>query len=398
MLCVAGWARAEDFQIGGEQQDETVVPLEIRPSLGLYVQAYVNGYGPYRFGIGMFGHTALTSAVVRDAGLASEAKGLTLAGNSNQLAQNKQLVDGTLRLGDRNFSLKGARIIPERNLSAYVPVQDYGGELGIELFRNKVVRIDLSHSQLVLSERSEMTPRPGAIEVELHQSAVGVDLDREPGLIVSLDGQRGMFRLEFGSESVEFLENSALGRDLFEKSVHPVSRVIWTPDGLVNGQSSTVDEITIGGYLLGRGTISRSTDPLPSRLSRRSLPFDGVIGLSVLGRFDITIDNLAGKAWLERRDRKSYSCQAKPSGAHRGITGLVPWLYNGQGIVSALVHGSPAEAAGIQPGDAIVSINDGTVLEYYQHLDATCLAPEPVKVEFHNASGDHIVMLTPAVL
>ena len=111
MLCVAGWARAEDFQIGGEQQDETVVPLEIRPSLGLYVQAYVNGYGPYRFGIGMFGHTALTSAVVRDAGLASEAKGLTLAGNSNQLAQNKQLVDGTLRLGDRNFSLKwcGAR-------------------------------------------------------------------------------------------------------------------------------------------------------------------------------------------------------------------------------------------------------------------------------------------------
>jgi hypothetical protein len=180
---------------------------------------------------------------------------------------------------------------------------------------------------------------------------------------------------------------------------------MWTPDGLVNNQTGTASVTEIGDHVQRQVTISRLTDPLPiptgasgiARARQIELPIDGVIGLRVLGAFDVTIDSLAGKAWLETRDEKSFICHTKPSGQYRGTTGFSPWLYKGQGVVRILVHGSPAEAAGIRPGDGIVSINDVTVPEYYDHLDATCLTPEPVKVVFHNASGDHTVVLTPAV-
>jgi hypothetical protein len=48
------------FQIGGEQQGKTIVPLEMLPSLGLFVSAYVTGHGPCRFGISLTGRTTLT--------------------------------------------------------------------------------------------------------------------------------------------------------------------------------------------------------------------------------------------------------------------------------------------------------------------------------------------------
>jgi predicted metalloprotease with PDZ domain len=133
------------------------------------------------------------------------------------------------------------------------------------------------------------------------------------------------------------------------------------------------------------------------RLALHEPPFDGVIGVRVLGRFDITIDNPAGEAWLAPRSKSSLRCHGTPPTTFHGTTGFRPWLYKGQAIVASLQEGSPAEAAGIKPGDSILSIDGGDVFAYYDHLDATCLAPATVKVTFRNASGDHTVVLTPAM-
>ena len=405
MCSIAGQIRAQDFQIGGDEQQETIVPLEVRPSLGLFVLGYVNGRGPYRFGIGMVQHTFLTPAVVADGGLATRGRGRVLDGSSNQVEQSRQLTDAILRLGDKEMSLNGAYVFPDHDPSGYVPVPNYGGALGVEVFRNRIVRLDLSHARLVLSSRTATLPPPDSIELNLVQSASGAELDRLPAVTMSLDGQTGRFRMSFSAASVSFPEDSLLGRNLLDKSPQRLTLRAWTPDGIVRSQIGTASELEIGGQrTTGRVSISRRLDapPTPIRSSPRArvlvreAPVDGVVGLRVLGAFDMTIDELAGKMWLSRRDKRSFPCRAGASGRNAGTTGFTPWLYKGQGVVSSVVEGSAAEAAGMEPGDQIVSIDDGDVPAFYDHLDAACLAPVPIHVVFRNASGDHTAVLNPA--
>jgi hypothetical protein len=199
IVVACGWGKvhAQDFQIGGDEQHETVVPLEFRPSLGLFVIGYVNGHGPYRFSLGLAGQTFMTSTVVKEAGLATRGKGLTFDLASNQFEQSQQLTDATLRLGDKELSIDGAQVIPDDDLGAYVPVPHYGGVLGVEVFRRGIVRIDLTHAQLVLSARADTAHASDAIELPLEQNAADAQLDRLPIVPLALDGQSGKFRIIF---------------------------------------------------------------------------------------------------------------------------------------------------------------------------------------------------------
>jgi len=254
-VCVWGQAKAQDFQIGGASDTVTAIPLEIRPSLGLFVQGYVNGHGPYRFNLSIAGHTMLTPAVVHEAGLAEEDNGVAVTAFSNQFHQSYRLHGAFLLLGDRKLSLDGAQVYSDRDLSAYVPVSNYGGQLGVELFRNQVVQIDQSHGQLILSSGMNIIHAPDAIELSLDQSAVGAEMDRMPSIKLLLDGQPGKFRVNFGNGAVNFLENSPLGRELLGKSLHQISSLTWTPDGIVAEKTGAVGQIEIGGYPLGPNSV-----------------------------------------------------------------------------------------------------------------------------------------------
>jgi hypothetical protein len=403
---MAGPVRAQEFQIGGGDQRETSVALEDRPSLGLFVLGTVNGHGPYRFSISLIEHTQLTPAVVKDAGLGTQDKGVTADPNSNRYEQKLELTDATLRLGDKELPLNGAHVFPDDDPSGYAPVPSYGGILGVEVFRKGIVSLDLSHSRMVLSPQTNAAAPSGAIELPLEQSAGLVDLDRLPAVTLSLDGQPGRFRLGFFNSSVSFQYDSRLGQDLLDKSPHHLAYRSWTPNGIERSQSGTATSLLIGGQ---RGVepifISRSLDiPLlrhgssshANAFMHASSPVDGVIGLRVLSAFDITINDPAGKMWLAPRDKNSFPCRKVSRGNLHGTTGLSPWVYKGQGIVRSVAEGSPAEAAGIEPGDQILSIDDGDVFAYYDHQDVTCFAPANVKLVFHNSSGDHSVVLTPA--
>jgi PDZ domain len=405
-VCVAGPLRAQDFQIGGDEQRETSIPLEVYSSLGLFISGYINGRGPYRFGISLAGHTELTPAVVMDAGLATRDRGARLDGNVNRYEQDLQLMDATLRLGDKEISLNGANVLPPDDPAAYLPVPNYGGVIGVELFRKGIVSMDLIHHRLVLSPHKDIVQAPDAIELSMQQSARGADLDRLPAVSLSLDGQPGKFRVAFTSGAVSFRQDSQLGQDLLDKAPHRYTTRQWTPGGLVRYEGGASVPFAFGDQPgAGSVSVSRRLDapPMPIRASPRALaapsrsPFDGTIGLRVLSGFDIAIDDQAGTMWLTPRDRNLSRCRGFPRGNLHGTTGFIPWLYKGQGIVNSVTDGSPADAAGIEPGDQIVSIDDGDVFAYYDRLEATCLVPAIVKLVFRNASGDHTVTLTPAV-
>jgi len=96
---------------------------------------------------------------------------------------------------------------------------------------------------------------PDAIELSLDQSAVGAEMDRMPSIKLLLDGQPGKFRVNFGNGAVNFLENSPLGRELLGKSLHQISSLTWTPDGIVAEKTGAVGQIEIGGYPLGPNSV-----------------------------------------------------------------------------------------------------------------------------------------------
>jgi hypothetical protein len=303
-ICMTGSVRAQDFQIGGDEQTETSVPLEFRPSLGLFVLGYVNGRRPYRFSISLVTHTSLTPAVVMDAGLATRDRGVTRDGDTNGFEQNRQLTDATLRLGDRQISLNGGYVFPDDDIAAHTPVRNYGGILGVEIFREGMVSVDLSHDRLVLSPHTDIVPAPNAIELSLAQNATGAELDRLPAVTLSLGGQSSRFRMAFFTNSVSFQQDSRLGQDLLDKSPHRITFRDWTPNGIVRSQSGTAVSLRIGDQQ-ARGSVGISryldTPPIPIKtsprrlLSARESSADGVVGLRVLGAFDINIDNSAGK-------------------------------------------------------------------------------------------------------
>jgi hypothetical protein len=403
-VCGCGIARAQDFQIGGDEQRQTEVPIEYRPSLGVFVVGYINGHGPYRFGISVEYHTLLTQRVVKDAGLATQERGVTFYGGGTKLEQRLQVRDAMLQLGDRQVSLDQVEVYPEDDLSAYEPVADFGGWLGIELFRRGIVQVDLSHRRLVFLASKDTPNADDAIELPLEQTAIGSDLDRLPAITMSLNGKPGKFRFGFSSSSVNFSDVSTLGRDLIDQG-HDVQTIVsWTPTGTFKSQSvNAVAQVELAGHASGTAGISRRTDapPMPPRFSPRvrvtiRMPaVDGNVGLGVLGRFDMTIDNTAGKAWLVPRDKQSFTCHRPAKAQSHATLGFRPWLYKDEGIVASIVEGSVAERAGLHAGDRIVSLDDATVPVYYEHLDAACGAVEPVKVVYRNSSGEHTVELTP---
>ena len=398
-----GAASAQDFQLGGDEQHQTEVPVEYRSSLGLFVVGYIDGHGPYRFGIGLVQHTMLTDRVVKDAGLATQYKGVTTY-DGNSLTQRVEVQDAVLRLGDRQISLDRAEVYPEDSLSAYEPVADFGGWLGIEVFRHGLVQVDLSNKRLVFLASKDARQADNTIEVPLEQSAIGSDLDNVPSIDMSLNGKPGKFRLDFSSSALNFINVSTLGHDLIDQASSARTDTRWTPNGMYKAQIARDGaKVELAGHALGSADIFRHADPLPmpvrssprARVMIRMPPVEGTVGLGVLGRFDMAIDDLAGKMWLTPRDKQTFICHRSTKTRPHVTLGFRPWLYKRQGVVASVVEGSVAERAGLQPGDQIVSLDDATVLDYYVHLDAVCGVVAPTKVVYRNGSGEHTVVVTP---
>ena len=394
-MCIV---HAQDFQIGGDtSQSETSVPLEIHPSLGLFVVGYINGNGPYRFGLTM-GHTALTVAVIKSLGLQTTEHGVLFDYTQNHTEQNLKLVPLTVRLGDDwTVPVDGASVIPEDNLASYVPVADYGGVLGSEFFRNAIVKLDLSHARMGLLPVTNTFQVPShPVELPIEQSSVGKEFSLTTSTSMSLDDQAGNFNVTFSNSSIIFSEDSELGKKLFDKSNRRTKVRMWTPNGILHIENSVATLSDIGGReAKGQIAISRYTDQheLPRHSKVLESPIDGSAGLRVLHIFDFVVDAPARKMWLTKR--AIPACRPDTHSDFHGTTGFTVWQYQGKGIVHMVIDDSPADIAGISPGDEIISIDGSDVPTFYAHQDATCMTPAPVHLVYKHGSTQHDVTITP---
>lgn len=146
----------------------------------------------------------------------------------------------------------------------------------------------------------------------------------------------------------QLLNGSKLGANAILDTI-----VGWGANGPVRGDFARVDALHLGEYLL-KGVVTSFPSNLSwSRLGAPSADLlQGNLGNRVLQRFHLFIDCPHSRIILERNE-------TFPEPFAFNTTGLrfAPWAPGSEALeVAAVFKGSPAEAAGIKPGDLVTTL------------------------------------------
>jgi hypothetical protein len=404
------------LDIGGQ----TDISLEHIPSVGDFVQGYINGHGPFWFEINLSSPTQLTPALIKAVGLKLKPNSVFI-NDAGVFEEEPKTDDIDIHLGDA--TIKASPIaIPDRDLNAYAPIKNYGGSIGAEILQNNVLTIDTAQKRLTLAPHQAYIPAIGE-----HSSPISM-IDRRnsfsdntsilaPTIDITIDGQKYSFYFSTRIGPITFYHRSENGNLAFDKTSHRYKTLNWSPDGVVDGEGGTSIDVAIGDAPLWAHSIYRDMSPLSlyrqTGLNEKSLlneksffkhtterhlenrPNDGIVSFTSLGSPSITLDSVSERAWFQAPSGDPAKNHVPAKLEASSTIGFIPWPYRDRVIVRRLVLGSPADLAGLRPGDEILSLNDGDIYQYYKNLDLSH-GDQPTKVVFRNHSGQHTVLLAPA--
>jgi len=325
-----------------------------------YVEAYVNGKGPYRLvvdtGAPLLG---LNNAVADDLKLPATSLGDTPGtrikvrspGGDGRPATPRDV--DTLKIGNAEFSGVQA-------LASDSPfTSDFDGVLGLAVFRDCLLTFDYPAGELRLAQGT--LPPANGRDV--------LDYETRMGKIVfaaDVDGQPFDFTLDTGA-SAWFVFPKALTKR--SKYLHgPVeAHQARTIDRTITVQMARLDcRLQLGRHTFLRpyGLVEGDTDLT-------------VIGSGALDEFALTLDQANRRL---RLTRTSDAALTPPPYRTFGFS----MRRDGQTItISHVVPKSPAQAAGLQAGDAVVSIADKPAAEVYgRPLMRTLVQQDSVKVRY----------------
>jgi hypothetical protein len=318
----------------------TVVPIRLVNN-HIFVEARVNGQGPYAFMVDTGGHTILTPSTVAALGLRAEGAS-TSAG-----AGEKTTVNGFVKV--REIALGGMRM---RDQTAFTldfankrtEGVDIDGMVGFEVFRRFVVRIDYGALTMTLIDPARFDPRDAGTPMALRF------YDHLPQVRGTFDGRPGWFDIDTGSRSEidltsPFVERARL-RDAYPRGFVAVTG--WGVGGPVKSYVVRARKVTLGDVEIEAPVSSLSN----MRAGSFSDPnYEANIGSGLLKRFVVTFDYAHQRMYLKR---------IEPPPADAGTfdkSGM--WINLGdRGFVVADVSpGGAAEAAGMAAGDVIVALD-----------------------------------------
>jgi serine protease Do len=213
----------------------------------------------------------------------------------------------------------------------------------------------------------------GASAVE----AVGIDGKARPVGRVSLDHDSGLALL--GVEGAGF-EPARLATDQEVRPGDPVFMLTCTGDKERRGASGHVSFVgpfeAFWEYMLDQAIMTTIVNPGLAGgplVDIRSRVIGVVsLGLAAVGRYSLAIP--AG-LFLERRERLESEGPVPDSERHAWI-GFYPQASDGGIAISGVVPGGPAESAGLQRGDLLVSV-DGHAVQNLRQLYRTLWRKRP---------------------
>lgn len=218
------------------------------------------------------------------------------------------------------------------------------GVIGYDVISRFVVTIDYDDSVLVLHDPA--TYRYEGIEKPLPMVMNGT----VPALEGALEGtEKGLFRLDVGSSSTVDL-HTPFARE--KGLVHRMGRTIAVDGVGFGGSFQTIlgrlRGMSLGPYEWDDPIVSVSTSTEGAFASE---DFAGNIGNRVLERFRVTFD-------YERRTVTLEPGRRYGDRDHLTRSGVLLTRVGGVVRVGSVLKASPAERAGLQEGDEVVSIDD----------------------------------------
>jgi hypothetical protein len=318
----------------------TTVPIRLANN-HVYVDAKVNGKGPFPFIVDTGGHTILTPSTVAALGLHPEGAA-TSAGAGEKTTINgyvkvHEIAIGGMRLRDRTaFTLDFA----DRTTEGF----EVGGMVGFELLRRFAVRIDYGALTMTIIDPSRFDPRDAGVALPFRF------YDHLPQVEGTFDGRPGRFDIDTGSRTEidltsPFVARAGL-REAYPGGIEAIDG--WGVGGPVRSYVVRARAITLGPVKVDAPVASLSS---ARGGSFSDANYEANVGSGLLKRFVVTFDYAHQRLYLKRL--------ASPPADAGTFDKSGMWINLGDGgfVVVDVTAGSAAQDAGIAVNDVIVAID-----------------------------------------
>lgn len=321
--------------------EKVVLPFRLLNN-HVYIEAKVNGRGPYTFIVDTGGHTLLSPKLVREAGLTPAGQVVSSgAGEKTELSGFVHVDD--IALGDLHLRNQTGLA-----LEVYDPAIEgihIEGMVGFELFRRFAVQLDYGAKTMTLWNPEKFRPTAAlgtAIPFKFY--------DHLPFVQGDIAGLPARFDIDTGSRTeIDVTSPFAAKAGLKARYPKGVSTIVgWGVGGPSRSYVFRLPSLTIGGIRVENVAAGLSE----TRGGSISDPnYEGNIGSGFLKRFVVTFDYAHQTMWLKpltpapedagRFDRSGLWLNASPEGYK----------------VTAIAAGSAGADAGLKEGDLITAID-----------------------------------------
>lgn len=311
-----------------------VVPAEFRDH-SFMVQAMINGRGPFRLLVDTGSAVSLISPEVANAVGARQASTLEAAptainGLDEEVDIQEVLLD-TLAIGGARFEGVPAGVTADLAAVALSRGQKLDGVLGFSVFSDVLLGIDFPGRRLIVSSGRPDGLPPVQTELEMQSR------DEIPVISARLQGHDLQLVVDTGATAGLVLPPQLASSAYWKAEPRP--------GALVSVLGASTREVI--GRLKGELHLGRVAHETPVASILEGPP---CVGVDFLRNFCLLFDQAHDKMWL-----CSESDEPLPSRPVRSL-GLC-LLSDGAGWrVAGIIPGSPAESAGISPGDVVTRI------------------------------------------
>jgi predicted aspartyl protease len=318
----------------------TTVPFRLLNN-HVYVQAFVDGKGPYTFIVDTGGHTLLSPHLVKEVGLKAVGEAVTSGAGDDHSTTGfvhfDEIAIGGVRLRDE---IGFATVVYDKSIEG-IPVD---GMIGFELIRRMVTQIDYGRHTITFSDPALFQPKDLGVAVPF------VFYDHLPDVKGWVDGLPARFDIDTGSRTeLDLTSPFVAAHDLraeFPKGTSAVTG--WGVGGparayMVRLPSIKLGSVQIGGIAAGLSEAKGGSFADPN--------YEGNVGSALLKRFVVTFDYAHEVMYLKR------ITPTPPDVGTFDRSGL--WINAKAGgfTVVDVAKGSAAADAGIAVGDVITAID-----------------------------------------
>lgn len=261
----------------------------------------------------------------------------------------------SLEMGGKKFRTDDLQVVQQSmgNMSLSYNMHT-SGIMGIEVMRDHILEINFEKSKFILHPKSfDISTRKGDNKKSFLIKMLPKGTNSVELPVTTPNGEVMVLALDTGNAFYATTHKDVLERiGLWKPGTKPqFMKTSWVASGPVDSWYYYMEEASIWGVPVKGSTWS--IIDLPSSSSEH----DGTIGFGFLKNFNIIIDKQRRRVWLENFNGKVTD----PPVADVGIN---VWLDDEtkRYVVTRVSPSSPAEKAGIKPGDHLLGIDGGELL------------------------------------